>query len=165
MTRTLHRTPAPDRAHHALDFLHGIDLERVHVHRPRGRAPGLLLGALALLAVVGGLALLVLFTRPAAPTLELSAHDSGIAQAVAARDLAREVTPHDSGIAQAVVLRDAAREVTAHDSGIAQAVALRAPMLEITGHDSGIAQALAVRDAAREVTPHDSGIELALRSP
>jgi hypothetical protein len=165
MTRTLHRTPASERTHHTLDFLHGIDLERVHLRRPRGRAPGLLLGALVVLAVVGGLALLILLTRPTAPTLELSAHDSGIAQAVAARDLAREVTVHDSGIAQAVAVRDAARQVTAHDSGIAQAVALRTPTLDIAAHDSGIAQAVAARDAARQITPHDSGIELALRSP
>jgi hypothetical protein len=125
MTRTLHRTPASERPHHTPDFLHGIDLERVHVHRPRGRVPGLLLGAIVVLAVTGGLALLLLLAGPAEQTLELSAHDSGIAQAVAVRDAARQVTPHDSGVAQAVATHDAAHQVTPHDSGIE--LALRSP--------------------------------------
>ena len=99
MTRTLHRAPASERTHHTLDFLHGIDLERVHVRRPRGRAPGML-GALILLGVLAALIVLIIATRPTAPTSELalSGHDSGIAQAVAVRDAARQVTPHDSGI-------------------------------------------------------------------
>ena len=98
MTRTLHRAPASERTHHTLDFLHGIDLDRVHLRRPRGRAPGLLLSAVVLIAVAGALAAVLLVTSPTEPTIELSGHDSGIAQALATREAARQVTPHDSGI-------------------------------------------------------------------
>ncbi|MFU8840291.1 MAG: hypothetical protein ACNA8R_06175, partial [Nitriliruptoraceae bacterium] len=108
MTRTLHRTPASERTHHTLDFLHGIDLERVHVRRPRGR-DSRMLGGLILLGILATLVVLLIAVWPTTPTeeLALSGHDSGIAQAVAARDAARQVTPHDSGIAQAVAVRDA----------------------------------------------------------
>jgi hypothetical protein len=101
MVRTLHRTPASERTHHTFDFLHGIDLERVHLRRPRGRLPDMLLGALLVFAVVAALALLLMVVRAPSPEaeLELSAHDSGIAQALAVREVARQVTPHDSGIA------------------------------------------------------------------
>lgn len=104
MVRTEHRSPASERTHHTLDFLHGIDLERVHLRRPRGRAPGILLGALIMLFLVAALVLLIMVARPTSQVVELEAsgHDSGIEQALAAReavrDAARAQTPHDSGI-------------------------------------------------------------------
>jgi|GEM_PF-4926821 len=48
MSPTLHRPPSiGDDTHHRLEFLHGIDLERVHVRRPSPR----------LSVIAGGIAL------------------------------------------------------------------------------------------------------------
>lgn len=57
-------------------------------------------GVLLVLAVAAALVLLMRVARPLTPEAgpELSAHDSGITQVVAAREAARQVTPHDSGI-------------------------------------------------------------------
>jgi hypothetical protein len=142
MSPTLHRPPSTgDDTHHRFEFLHGIDLERVHVHRPSSRLPWIAAGiVILLLAVAIGVALLGTPSTPdAAGATTWSLHDSGIAQALQAREVAVPAT-HDSGIAQAVQARQIELDAM-HDSGIAQAVQARQIELEAM-HDSGIELAL-----------------------
>jgi hypothetical protein len=152
MSPTVKRPSAPGGdTHHRFDFLHGIDLEGEHVRHAPSRTPWIV-GAIVLLlvaAVVG----LVLFTgpqptpEPAVEPAALSLHDSGIEQALQARQLTREALiaeAHDSGIEQALQAQQLTREALiaeAHDSGIAQAVRERNAELNAM-HDSGIAYRL-----------------------
>jgi len=119
MSPTLHRPPSTgDDTHHRFEFLHGIDLDRVHVRRPSSRLPWIAAGIVLLLAAVAiGFALLGTPTAPdAAAATTWSLHDSGIAQAVQAREVTVTST-HDAGIAQAVQARDLEFDAM-HDSGI-----------------------------------------------
>jgi hypothetical protein len=134
MVRTLHRPPAGEEAHHRFEFLHGIDLERVHIRRPGARLPwfgaGLLL--LAVLVVAG-----VLLTGSQEPmgTPE-TAHDARIEQLVQAHDAELEAV-HDPGIARAIRARNDDLNAV-HDSGLARALQTRNDELNAV-HDSGIA--------------------------
>ena len=98
---TLHRPPTTtgDDTHHRLEFLHGIDLERVHVRRPSSRLAWIAGGiVLLLLALVIGVLLEGTSTAPDDVTAATwSLHDSGIAQAVQAHEAELDAT-HDSGI-------------------------------------------------------------------
>lgn len=158
MSPTLHRPSAPGGdTHHRFDFLHGIDLEREHVRHAPSRTPWIV-GAFVLLLVVATIGILVVAAPQPTPDpvmepTAMSLHDSGIAQALQAQELARE-----------------ARIAQAHDAGISLAVRARTAELNRM-HDSGIAQALQARQAeldAREAMiagAHDSGIAYRLRNP
>ena len=149
MSPTLHRPTSPGGdTHHRFDFLHGVDLEREHVRHSPSRTPWIV-GAIVLLLVLAVIGvLLVTAPQPTPdPVVEptaLSLHDSGIEQALQARQLAREALiaeAHDSGIEQVLQTRQLAREALiaeAHDSGIARAVGERNAELNQL-HDSGIA--------------------------
>ncbi len=156
MSPTLHRPSAPGGdTHHRFDFLHGIDLEREHVRHAPSRTPWIVGAVLLVAAIVGVLVVAApqLTPDPVVEPTAMSLHDSGIAQALQAQELAREAS-----IAQA------------HDAGIALAVRERTAELHRM-HDSGIAQALQARQAeldAREAMiagAHDSGIAYRLRNP
>lgn len=126
MSPTLHRPTFPGGdTHYRFDFLHGVDLEREHVRPSPSRTPWIV-GAFVLLlvlAIVG----MVLVAAPQ-PTLDpvvepvaLSLHDSGIEQALQAREVALQgpiAEAQDSGIALAVRGRNAELG-RMHDSGIA----------------------------------------------
>ena len=129
MSPTLHRPTSPGGdTHHRFDFLHGIDLDREHVRHAPSRTPWIV-GAFVLLLVLAVIGI-VLVAAPQ-PTLDpvvepaaLSLHDSGIEQALQARQLAREARiaqAHDSGIALAIRDRNVAFN-RMHDSGIAYAL-------------------------------------------
>jgi hypothetical protein len=154
MSPTIHRPPTDDEAPHRFEFLHGIDLDRLHVRSPRSRRRWSGAGIVALVLLAATAVLLTVAQEPVAvPDAALeaqiaTAHDSGIAQAVRA---------HEAELAAA---RDGA-----HDSGIAQAV--RAHEAELAAardaaHDSGIAPAIRDRNAALNAV-HDSGIDASLR--
>ncbi len=163
MVRTISRPPAGGEDQHKLDFLHGVDLDRVHVRPERVWTSWAIAGSIILFFLVAfGVVLLL---SPTLVTVEYSAHDSGIAQAIQAREVelaTRIEQAHDSGIALAVAARNA--ELGAmHDSGIAQALAAHeAAYVPFSAHDSGIARAVAARNAELNAM-HDSGIAKALR--
>jgi hypothetical protein len=127
MSPTLHRPPSGDEAPHRFEFLHGIDLERLHVRSPRSRRRWSGAGIMALVLLAATAVLLTVAQEPVAvPDAALeaqiaTAHDSGIAQAIRAHEAelaAVRDTAHDSGIAQAIRDRNAALNAV-HDSGIA----------------------------------------------
>jgi hypothetical protein len=127
MSTTLHRPPTGDEAPHRFEFLHGIDLDRLHVRSSRSRRRWSGAGIVALVLLAATAALLTVAQEPVAvPDAALeaqiaTAHDSGIAQAVRAHEAelsAARDTAHDSGIAHAIRDRDAALNAV-HDSGIA----------------------------------------------
>ena len=125
MSPTLHRPTSPGGdTHHRFDFLHGIDLDREHVRHAPSRTPWIV-GAFVLLLVLAiGLVLFAALQPTSDPAVEpaaLSLHDSGIEQALQARQLtldARIAQAHDSGIALAIRDSNAAFNGL-HDSGIA----------------------------------------------
>jgi hypothetical protein len=126
MSPTLHRPPSSDEAPHRFEFLHGIDLDRLHVRSPRSRRRWSGAGIMALVLLAATAVLLVVTQEPVAvPDAALeaqiaTAHDSGIAQAIRAHEAelaAARDTAHDSGIAQAIRERNAALNAV-HDSGI-----------------------------------------------
>jgi hypothetical protein len=151
MSPTLHRPPTGGEAPHRFEFLHGIDLDRLHVRTPRSRRRWSGAGILALVLLAATAVLLTVAQEPVAvPDAALeaqiaTAHDSGIAQAVRAHEAELE-TAHDSGIAQAVRAHDAELDArdAAHDSGIAQETRDRNAALDAV-HDSGIAALLRER--------------------
>jgi hypothetical protein len=127
MSPTLHRPPSGDEAPHRFEFLHGIDLDRLHVRSPRSRRRWSGAGIMALVLLAATAVLLTVAQEPVAvPDAALeaqiaTAHDSGIAQAIRAHEAelaAARDTAHDSGIAQAIRERNAALNAV-HDSGIA----------------------------------------------
>jgi hypothetical protein len=127
MSPTLHRPPSGDEAPHRFEFLHGIDLDRLHVRSPRSRGRWSGAGIMALVLLAATAVLLIVAQEPVAvPDAALeaqiaTAHDSGIAQAIRAHEAelaAARDTAHDSGIAQAIRERNAALNAV-HDSGIA----------------------------------------------
>jgi hypothetical protein len=153
MSPTLHRPPTDDEARHRFEFLHGIDLDRLHVRSPRSRRRWSGAGIVALVLLAATAVLLTVAQEPVAvPDAALeaqiaAAHDSGIALAVRAHEAelaAARDAAHDSGIAQAVRVHEAelaAARDAAHDSGIAQAIQERNAALNAV-HDSGIAALL-----------------------
>ena len=126
MSPTLHRPTSPGGdTHHRFEFLHGIDLEREHVRHSPSRTPWIV-GAVVLLLVLAAVGLLLVVAPlstpdPAVEPAAMSLHDSGIEQALQARQLtldARIAQAHDSGIALAIRDSNAAFNGL-HDSGIA----------------------------------------------
>lgn len=94
MVRTLNLPPTGQDGRDGPDFLHGVDLDRVH-DRPARPAPRWrILAALVLAAMV--IAIVALFAVSTTDAPE-GAYDSGIAQAVRAQQAEFERT-HDSGI-------------------------------------------------------------------
>jgi hypothetical protein len=125
MSPTLHRpTSRSGDTHHRFDFLHGIDLEREHVRRSSSRTPWIV-GAVVLLLVLAVIGLVLVMAPPTTPDpavepAALSLHDSGIEQALQARQLTLDAgiaQAHDSGIALAIRDRNVAFNQM-HDSGI-----------------------------------------------
>jgi hypothetical protein len=160
MSPTLHRPPTGNETPHRFEFLHGIDLERVHIRSPRSSRRWFGAGIMVLIVLAASAVLLTVTQGPepapdALDTQIATAHDSGIAQAVQAHEAELEAA-HDSGIAQAVQAHEAELGA-AHDSGIAQAVQAHEAELE-AAHDSGIAQAIRDRNAELSAV-HDSGIQ------
>jgi hypothetical protein len=126
MSPTIHRPPTDDEAPHRFEFLHGIDLDRLHVRSPRSRRRWSGAGIVALVLLAATAVLLTVAQEPVAvPDAALeaqiaTAHDSGIAQAVRAHEAelaAARDAAHDSGIAPAIRDRNAALNAV-HDSGI-----------------------------------------------
>jgi hypothetical protein len=95
MVRTLHLPPADQDGRYGPDFIHGIDLERVHERSGQPQRRWLVAAALVLTATV--IAVVVLLTV-AVQSVPDGPHDSGIAQAIQAREAEFERS-HDSGIA------------------------------------------------------------------
>lgn len=94
MARTLHLPPADQDGRYGPDYIHGIDLVRVHERSTQPRRRWLIAAALVLAATVLAVVAPLTVSIQSVPD---GPHDSGITQAIRARE-AEFDRAHDSGI-------------------------------------------------------------------